>query len=221
MTGRKPNAQAGGSPGAADLRAKLGTALATLTPNDILTLSTYARRRLKQVGLPVHQGEDMVQHAILQVAIGGNSARKGRHPRPADLAETTAFQKYLQGVINSLVDTQRCTAEQRFVHTACHNGVVGGISPGELKSENSVERDVAFRDIACELFRQLHARAPARLRHIIRQWEQAVDCDQIPINGHHRRLRAELRTLAADALRQLLSAKVPEIQGPNQRANLL
>jgi hypothetical protein len=187
-------------------RERLHTSLAALTREDLGSLAAFAGRRLTQVGLPAHLGEDLAQRAILRVVIGDQSRHRGRHPRISDLAEPQAFVMYLKGVVSSLVETQRAALENRFSHTECHDGEVLGVPGGYLQSAVSVENEVGFRDLTTELIRRLHLRAPPRLHQIIcLWWEQECDCDHIPLNGHHRRLRSELRALAAGVVMELMS----------------
>jgi hypothetical protein len=115
-----------------------------------------------------------------------------------------AFLRYLKGVILSMVDTQRELLEHRFIHEPwgeeCHH-----TGPERDAASFSVYQDVAFRDLADRLYRELRLRAPARLHRMLNAWRrQQFDTDNIPLQGCHRRLRAELRALAVEVMNEMI-----------------
>jgi hypothetical protein len=178
-------------------------ALNRLTREDLRNLERFAEIRLAKVGLPVSASEDLVQRAVFRV-IKGATGRAGRHPKPSDLCNHGAFLSYLRGVINSQADTQRELVENRFIHETWADGAACG-SSNEIQAAGSVDQDVAFRDIVDHLYHRLRSRAPTRLRRILKAWKnQQFDTDNIPLQGCHRRLRAELRALAVEVMNELL-----------------
>lgn len=171
-------------------------ALERLTRGDCLILAGYANRQLHKVNLNHISGEDLVQQAALAVAIGAHDRLRGRHPQPSDLGNHPAFLNYLRAVIRSFADTQRCLVEATFRHEQWNEESTCMVFQNSLGKD--VCEEVAFRDLSESLFVALRAQIPDRLRGILEAWrELRFDCDAIPLQGQHRRLRAELRACAA------------------------
>lgn len=171
----------------------------TLTRQDLQTLARFAGFRLARVALSTELAEDVVQDAVLAVLRGTKSRQRGRHPRPSDLKDSAAFHTYLKGVIRSLVDAQRRSPFAGSVSepAECHMQEI-------MAAPRNPCGELMVSDLAQELFRRTHDRAPKRLRRLVRTWaERWQDCDTIPLLGQHRRRRTELRLLAAEVLRQL------------------
>jgi len=174
-----------------------------LTQGDLDALARFAGFRLAKVGLSPLAGEDVAQDALLAVLRGAQSSSTGRHPRPVDLADSSAFIGYLKNVIGSLVEAERRRLMHKWMHEPIEEGAggmvelqvgVAGVPPGDLE----------FRDLAEQLFLQVARQAPARLRELVLAWAAHwQNCDTIPLLGRHRRCRQELRKLAARVLEQL------------------
>jgi hypothetical protein len=176
-------------------------AINRLTLDDLRSLERFAGHQLAKVRLSLDSREDLVQKAIVRV-LAGTNGRAGRHPRPDDLEAPSAFLRYLKGVISSLVDTKRDLAENRFIHEPWEEECPK--SDRDSAAESYVDQEVAFRDILDLFYHELSIRAPARLHRMLLAWkDQRFDSDNIPLQGCHRRLRAELRALAADVFREI------------------
>lgn len=167
-----------------------------LTQKELEELKAYARFRLIRAGLPRDLAEDMRQNALLAVLLGCRSDVSGRHPRKGDLADKSAFIRYLRGIICSLVEAQ-CRRQNRFTFVPLDLDLIG-------HSEPETKDRVAGEDLAQQLFRRLGQRAPEHLLPTLRQWAaQWRECSVIPLAGKHRRLRQELRVLAAKVLNEV------------------
>lgn len=179
-------------------------ALAGLTSGDFRTLATFAARQLGRMGLPAGTAEDIVQQALLTLAVGAGNGSRGRHPQPGDLADHGAFLNYLRGILSSLIDSQRKLRENRFAHTRWEDGQMRlSLHPG-FSTGHNVSAEVAFNDLTELLYTRLSRRVPAWLRPPLNAWrEQHFQSEQIPLDGAHRQLRLELRLLAAQVLSEL------------------
>lgn len=187
----------------------LWAALGGLTQKDIRNLTSFASRQLYRLGLPTSSGEDTVQQAVLALTIGSTHQSRGRHPRPIDLADPGAFMHYLRGVVLSLVQSQRRSLENRFVHAPWEDWILDDRLRDEFLAGANPEEEVAFRDLSELLFYRLSVRIPVRLKRLLLAWrEQQFDSDKIPLEGAHRRLRAELRSLAAEVMSELTADRI-------------
>ncbi len=192
-------------PSANTSRSEVWHALDQLTREDLRDLGTFADRQLRRVGLATADAEDLVQSAVLAVATGERYRLKGRHPRTSDLAGHQQFLEYLRGVVRSLASGERCRLENRFNHATWDDALHAEVAADRLTARSGFDEDVGFRDLSELLFHSLSMRVPARLQPILLDWrEQQFDCDSIPLKGSHRRLRGELRSLAAAAVHNLI-----------------
>lgn len=180
------------------------TALGRLTRNDMRNLAGFAGHLLRRLHLPTSLAEDVVQNALLALAFGASGQGKGRHPRPRDLAPHVSFLSYLRGVIRSLVDGRH------FPQAHCSGDVLLESDRDPYAGWNhvwTVDEEVAFRDLVELLYQRLSMRIPPRLHQLLVDWRaQCFDCNRIPLAcGRHRRLRVELRALAASVLHDLIN----------------
>ena len=200
----------------ATARKAVWAALESLEKGDFSDLSKFACHQLTRVGLPSSDADDIVQEAIATLAIGTSSKLKGRHPRKRDLQSSDSFNRYLKGVIRSLIHTQRCLLENQHPH-APWKDEIGELIGFTDSDSGQIHNEVAFKDLLDQLFSRLRARAPARLFDILNAWRaQQFDCERIPVLGMHRRLRCELRALAAQVLHELTTEThggAPKITG--------
>jgi len=181
-------------------------AFARLTQEDFGDLASFAGHQLRAVHLPDSLGEDLVQQAMVAVAVGARDRSQGRHPRPVDVAQHPQFLNYLRGIISSLVESHRSRLENHYPHSTWEEWMPDDAAGEEGKANTKVDEEVAFHDLSDLFLRRLALRTPARLRQLLSAWEeQQFSSDNIPVVGRHRRLRAELRALAADVMRELIS----------------
>jgi hypothetical protein len=178
---------------------RLAYLMQELTGEDLADLARYAGYRLARVRLDPSEGEDFRQDALLAVLHGAQSISSGRHPRPVDLQNRSAFLDYLKGVIGSLVEAERRRLAHRFSHEPFAESV--GYQPAAFYGHPI---ELEFNDLRIEFFKRLEQRVPGRLSRIVLTWKDQGN-DLIPLLGHHRRIRQQLKKLAAQVLRQLIN----------------
>ena len=178
--------------------------LRLLDSANLVALRNFAERYLAWRGLPRHSGEDLVQQAILALLVGRELRAEGRHPRRSDLADIPTFLAYLRGVIRSQIDAQRARREQAFHHVEWQEDLTNLVCAEAQFRLRSADKHLEFRDLSEQLFRRLRTTAPPRLQQLVMMWQQLEpDSSRIPTAGRHRRLRAELRKLSKQTLKEL------------------
>lgn len=169
-------------------------------------LEGFAERSLRKFGLTEAIARDLVQEAVLAVIVGLQEGRSaGRHPREEDLADSQSFVTYLRGVVHSLAEAQVRRREHRYVHVPIDSFPVDceQITPFSAPSDTPGQ-ELIFRDFSKEFFSRLYARCPDRLKDMVHRWKaEAESALTIPLNGHHRRHRIELRSIARKVLSEL------------------
>jgi hypothetical protein len=177
--------------------------IGALNRSDIQQLGAYARYVLRTVGISPELGDDIVQSAALTVCVGASMTAKGRHPRITDLENRVVFLRYMRGVVRSLVNTQRELREHRYSHIHWDEDLQNAVV-----ASSSLLDDVVFRDLTAIFAKRLSTRVPQRLQSVVAAWsEEKFDCDNIPVRGLHRRLRAEVRSTAILVFCELQSCR--------------
>jgi len=149
-------------------------------------------------------GADLANEALLRLLRGLRKGNAGRHPRAKDVKSMAALLQFLRCVINSLIEGELRKHERKFPHQSLE--VL--MEEEELSVSAQVPTEgpdlFVFLDLKRELFKFLRQRAPQRLQKAISTWEaEAGQNFTIPLNGQHRRLRAQLRFWARKGLKAL------------------
>ena len=147
--------------------------VAAITPEERAQLTQFARHRLAHFGMNLGEADDLYQHSISAVLTGG-AKKRGRKPNSADLANRAAFQNYLRGVINSVVEGwarrhHRVTKRTHPLHPL----------ESVLPTSPATWTQIEFTDMQAQLFGRLRKLAPARLLPTIDAWQKAPD-ERIP-----------------------------------------
>lgn len=173
-------------------------------------LLSYASKRLARLGLGC-EAADLVHEAVLGVLVGLEGGPEGRHPRSSDLRDTPSFLNYLKQVIKSTATNlgrhQRCLIITSLEEFEAGNGFYDFHHGVDLTAAAQPDHDVELRDLHELMFAYLHRRAPRRLRRMIKRWKREFFwADVIQLESGHRQYRAELRSLARQALNEIESS---------------
>ncbi len=152
------------------------------------------------------RAEEIAQDALATVLVGlGCDA--GRHPKAHEVADKTAFRKYLYSVICSLTEA----ASRKGAVRAPHEPVGGTDAAGPhgsgvvvLRAPEAEKEQVALRDLKRELFRRLRDQCPDRLLATVKAWEEVFEyADRIPAGNRPRKYVSEVRELAQQVATEL------------------
>ncbi len=102
-----------------EARRKAQARLSEIGEAELAALREFAECRLLRLGGSCDEGRDVVQSAFLAIVLGLESEHAGRRPRDEDIIDKAAFEKYLRGVILSLVRCQIKTKQTRDFGGAC------------------------------------------------------------------------------------------------------
>ena len=86
--------------------------------SDAATLArvrAVARHQLNRRGLHQLDVDDLIGDAVLGVLRGTGSGRHGRHPQPEHVADPAAFERWFNGILESLATNKRRSANREAV----------------------------------------------------------------------------------------------------------
>ena len=136
-----------------------------------MDLILFSRRRLAHYGMSndlENEANDLLQQAIC-VVLKGIDGKDGRKPSDEDVESKEAFQNYMRGVINSIVEGWARTyhRERRYSHQS-----MDAIQEffADVK-HNQIE----YQDLKEQLFTRLRRQIPGRLLQTVEAWERAPD----------------------------------------------
>lgn len=161
-------------------------------------LRSVARHQLARRQLHGHDADELLNSAMLAVLRGAESQRKGRHPRPADVDNPHAFERWLNGILESLAAVERVAADRLADRVAGLPTLTATPVDGVV---HRVDARLRLERLQVRL-RQVFADRPERLR-LVEEWV-ANGLGEFPGKPH------EAHALRQTA-RQLLHA---ELAGP-------
>ncbi len=191
------------TPNVAEVLALGEALLRQTTEEDIAKLTKFAESRLIALGLSPGSGEDVVQRAFESILRGLETDQEGRRPRLKDVQSKEAFANYLRGAVASKAEAMTRRRESRRDHETYGDNSV------ELagNSNDSPAHEVEIADLAAQLFLRRRQGAPAKLIETIEAWQSVYPyTDRIPAVRGQRKLVGEVRCLAQQVLRELISS---------------
>ena len=84
-------------------------------PAALARLGTVARHQLHRSGLHQLDADDLIGDAVLGILRGAGSGRHGRHPQPEQVADAAAFERWFNGILESLATNKRRSADREAV----------------------------------------------------------------------------------------------------------